>query len=142
MKKLLIPVDANSISEPFKLFLKDLVAGMDYEVTLFYVVPIERNLVHGDMMSFRDDNKAIFEEIAAKILSDAEVELKALGIERIQKEHAQGDPTDEILKFSEQGGFHSIAMSSHGMSAAKRFLIGSVTNKVVHHSKIPVIVMK
>lgn len=142
MRKLLMPIDAQPISEALMLYLKDLVAGMDYEVTLLYVIPIERNLVHGDLMNFRESNKALFQGIAEDILNKSEMDLRAAGIEQIQKVQVTGDPAEEIIKFSEKESFHSILMRSHGMGATKRLLIGSVTNKVVHHSKIPVIVIQ
>lgn len=137
-----MPIDAQPLSESFMQYLKDLVGGMDYEVTLFYVIPIERNLVHGDLMNFRDNNKALFQEVADNILNKSEMDLRAAGIARIQKVQVTGDPAEEIIKFSENESFHSIFMRSHGMGATKRLLIGSVTNKVVHHSKIPVIIIQ
>ncbi|SCZ78111.1 universal stress protein [Acidaminobacter hydrogenoformans] len=142
MRKLLVPIDSNTLPDSLKKLLEDFVAVMDYEVTLIYVTPISRNQVHGDLMAFREENEALFEDLAKNMLSEVEAELKAVGIERIQKVHVMGDPAEEILKFAEAGEFHSIAMNSRGMSAVKRLLIGSVTNKIVHHATIPVIVVK
>lgn len=142
MRKLLVPIDSNTLPDSLKKLLEDFVAVMDFEVTLIYVTPINRNQVHGDLMAFRGENEALFEDLAKNMLSEVEKELKDVGIERIQKVHVMGDPADEILKFAEAGEFHSIAMNSRGMSAVKRLLIGSVTNKIVHHASIPVIVVK
>lgn len=142
MRKLLVPIDSNTLSNSLKKLLEEIVPAMDYEVTLIYVTPLNRNQVHGDLMAFREENEALFEELAKNILSDAEAELSAIGKERIQKVHAMGDPAEEILKLAEAGEFHSIAMNSRGMGAVKRLLIGSVTNKIVHHAEIPVIVVK
>lgn len=142
MRKLLVPIDSNTLPDSLKKLLEDFVAAMDYEVTLIYVTPISRNQVHGDLMAFREENEALFEDLAKNMLGEVETELKAVGIERIQKVHAMGDPAEEILKLAETGEFHSIAMNSRGMGAVKRLLIGSVTNKIVHHAAIPVIVVK
>lgn len=142
MRKLLVPIDSNTLPDSLKKLLEDFVAAMDYEVTLIYVTPISRNQVHGDLMAFREENEALFEDLAKNMLGEVETELKAVGIDRIQKVHAMGDPAEEILKLAETGEFHSIAMNSRGMGAVKRLLIGSVTNKIVHHAAIPVIVVK
>ena len=53
-----------------------------------------------------------------------------------------GNPASKILDVIEQEKVDFVVMCTHGMSATKRFLIGSVTNKVVHHSKVPVLVVR
>jgi nucleotide-binding universal stress UspA family protein len=55
---------------------------------------------------------------------------------------AEGEADRKIVEIAETQDFHLIMMCSHGMGAAKRLLIGSTTNKVIHHSNIPVLVIK
>jgi nucleotide-binding universal stress UspA family protein len=52
----------------------------------------------------------------------------------------QGDPASEILRRSEEGPTDLIVMSSHGRSGPSRWVFGSVTEKVLHASRIPLIV--
>jgi nucleotide-binding universal stress UspA family protein len=123
-------------------YLKEFVPALDYEVTLLNVIPLDRNLVHGDLIGVYDLNREKFEETAAEMLNIVEATLRAAGITNIKKLHVTGDPAQMIVRTAETEDFHLIMMCTHGMGAAKRLLIGSVTNKVVHHSEIPVIVIR
>ena len=141
MRKLLVPIDTGDLSDNLKNTLKDLVNNLEYEVTLFNVIPltpVEHNLMHFDLY-VRDKAKAHLEANANSTLDKAEAALNALGIKNVVKVHADGDPAEEILKMINSNQFQYIIMNTHGLGAARRLLIGSVTNKVVHHSKIPVI---
>jgi nucleotide-binding universal stress UspA family protein len=55
-------------------------------------------------------------------------------------EVVQGDPALEILRRSEESQTDLIVMSSHGRSGPSRWVFGSVTEKVLHASRIPLIV--
>lgn len=142
MKKLLLPVDSSKVPERVMSYLKEFVDALDYEITLLNVIPLDRNLVHGDLIGVYDLNREKFEETAQEMLDKFEVELKAAGITNVKKMHVTGDPAQMIVRIAETEDFHIIMMCTHGMGAAKRLLIGSVTNKVVHHSEIPVIVIR
>jgi nucleotide-binding universal stress UspA family protein len=54
----------------------------------------------------------------------------------------EGNPADAILEFSEQKKVNMIIMGTLGKGGLERFLLGSVTDKVVRHSKISVLVVK
>ena len=142
MRKLLLPIDSSKLPERLIEYLKDFVTSLDYEVTLLNVIPLDRNLVHGDLIGVYDLNRERFEETAQEMLDLAEASLIEAGIKNIKKAHVTGDPAQMIVRMAETDGFHLIMMCTHGMGAAKRLLIGSVTNKVVHHSEIPVIVIR
>lgn len=142
MKKLLLPIDSSNIPDKLKEYLKDFVIALDYEVTLLNVIPLDRNLVHGDLIGVYDLNREKFEETSQQMLDMFETSLRELGIENIKKMHVTGDPAQIIVRLAETEGFHLIMMCTHGMGAAKRLLIGSVTNKVVHNSEVPVIVIR
>jgi len=142
MRKLLLPIDSSNVPDRLKEYLKDFVACLDYEVTLLNVIPLDRNLVHGDLIGVYDLNREKFEETSQEMLDLAEASLREAGITNIKKMHITGDPAQMIVRLAETEGFHMIMMCTHGMGAAKRLLIGSVTNKVVHHSEIPVVVIR
>ena len=54
----------------------------------------------------------------------------------------EGSPAVEIIDFAEKNDIDLIVMGSHGKSAIQRFLIGSVAEKVIKHSKIAVLVVR
>jgi nucleotide-binding universal stress UspA family protein len=60
----------------------------------------------------------------------------------VESKEAKGDPASKILDESEEGDYDVIIMKTHELKSNKRFLLGSVTNKVVHNAKIPVLVIR
>jgi nucleotide-binding universal stress UspA family protein len=49
-----------------------------------------------------------------------------------------GDPAEQIVRYAHAESMDLIVMPTHGYSPLRRFLIGSVTAKVLHDSEIPV----
>lgn len=54
----------------------------------------------------------------------------------------QGQPADKIVEFAEQQGIEMIVMGTLGKTGLDRFLLGSVAENVVRHSKTPVLVVR
>jgi len=54
----------------------------------------------------------------------------------------EGHPADEIIRYSEKNSISLIVMGTLGKSGLDRFLLGSVAEKVVRNSKIPVLVVR
>jgi nucleotide-binding universal stress UspA family protein len=55
---------------------------------------------------------------------------------------AHGYPPDVIIREADAKGADLIVVGSRGFSGAKQFFIGSVPNSVLHHSSIPVLLVK
>jgi nucleotide-binding universal stress UspA family protein len=54
----------------------------------------------------------------------------------------QGNPADVICRFAERGTVDLVFIATHGLTGVRRFLMGSVTEKVVRHAPCPVFVVK
>jgi nucleotide-binding universal stress UspA family protein len=54
----------------------------------------------------------------------------------------QGDPADAILDVAEEQKADLIIVGNKGMTGAKRFLLGSVPNKVSHHAPCSVLIVR
>lgn len=54
----------------------------------------------------------------------------------------EGDPADAILDVAEETGAGLIVVGNKGMTGAKRFLLGSVPNKVSHHAPCSVLIIR
>jgi nucleotide-binding universal stress UspA family protein len=66
---------------------------------------------------------------------------KAADIE-VESVILEGSPADEIVDFAERNDIDLVVMGTQGKSAIERFLIGSVAENVVRHSKRPVMVVR
>lgn len=75
---------------------------------------------------------------ATKYVAD-KAQIEGLEIERLTIE---GHPAEEIIKHAEKNSVNLIIMGTLGKSGLDRFLLGSVAEKVVRNSKIPVLVVR
>jgi nucleotide-binding universal stress UspA family protein len=67
--------------------------------------------------------------------------LKESGIE-VETLAREGDPADAILDVAEEKDADLIVVGNRGMTGAKRFLLGSVPNKVSHHAPCSVMIIR
>ncbi len=75
------------------------------------------------------------------VLDSAAAEAKKEGIEA-QTHPVEGDPAEAILSVAEQTKADLIVVGNKGMAGARRFLLGSVPNKVSHHAPCSVIIVR
>jgi nucleotide-binding universal stress UspA family protein len=54
----------------------------------------------------------------------------------------EGDPADAILDVAEEREADMIVVGNKGMTGAKRFLLGSVPNKISHHAPCSVLIIR
>ena len=74
-------------------------------------------------------------------LKEAEEQIKEDGV-NVEIFARQGDPADAILDVAEEQNADLIIVGNKGMSGAKRFLLGSVPNKVSHHAPCSVMIIR
>jgi nucleotide-binding universal stress UspA family protein len=67
--------------------------------------------------------------------------IREQGVE-IETHAREGDPADAILDVAEEQGADLIVVGNKGMTGAKRFLLGSVPNKVSHHAPCSVMIIR
>ena len=81
----------------------------------------------------REDVSVTLED-AAQVIRDEGIDVDT---------HARmGDPADAILDVAEEQSADLIVVGNKGMTGAKRFLLGSVPNKVSHHAPCSVMIIR
>jgi nucleotide-binding universal stress UspA family protein len=75
------------------------------------------------------------------VLEDAGEQIAQLGVE-VDTHAREGDPADAILDVAEEQQAGLIVVGNKGMTGAKRFLLGSVPNKVSHHASCSVLIVR
>jgi len=96
----------------------------------------ERTQVPDDMqwmVNAREDVEATLRKAAERI-EEAGVQAETYA--------RQGDPADAILDVAEEQNADLIVVGNKGMTGAKRFLLGSVPNKVSHHAPCSVLIIR
>lgn len=141
MEKILLPIDGSQICCKAFEYAKKIAKKFNSKIILFnsqdltppfgwlYDPVIPKNQKHNP------------EKITEEIVEEGKKAFEGTGINVITKT-SLGDPATTILEISEREECDLIIMCTHGMSKSKRFLLGSVTNKVVLYSKIPVLVVR
>ena len=74
-------------------------------------------------------------------LRDAAGSIEGEGLE-VATYAREGDPADAILDVAEEKNAELIVVGNKGMTGAKRFLLGSVPNKVSHHAPCSVMIIR
>jgi nucleotide-binding universal stress UspA family protein len=96
----------------------------------------ERREVPADLahtVSPKEDVEDILKEAAGEIGGDAV---------KVETFARQGDPADAIIDVAEEQKADLIIVGNKGMTGAKRFLLGSVPNKVSHHAPCSVLIVR
>lgn len=78
---------------------------------------------------------------ADAIASDAGEEARAAGV-AVERHAEQGDPADVILSVAEARNADLIVVGNKGMAGVRRFLLGSVPNKISHHASCSVLIVR
>lgn len=74
-------------------------------------------------------------------LSDAAEIAREAGVE-VNTHAREGDPADAILDVAEELGAGLVIIGNKGMTGAKRFLLGSVPDKISHHAPCSVLIVR
>jgi nucleotide-binding universal stress UspA family protein len=76
------------------------------------------------------------------MLEEARGEATGAGVGAVETFARQGDAADAILDVAEEQRADLIVVGNRGMTGAKRFLLGSVPNKVSHHAPCSVLIVR
>ena len=98
----------------------------------------------------RDEGEGISGDVAHSVNPREDVELVLGNAAAVAKKAKvdvvthprEGDPADAILDVAEETNAEMIVIGNKGMSGAKRFLLGSVPNKVSHHAPCGVYIVR
>lgn len=147
ISKVLIPVDGSEHSKRAVQFAGCLSTSLEKGFSDLALLSVITGSYFGQHISYVDFRaevlkesetfKRVREEHLEKnikpLLNEMENVLKDSGIEaKIEKLIREGDPVREIMQAANEGKFSTIIMARRGLSEAREFFMGSVSNKVVH----------
>lgn len=87
---------------------------------------------------------AIVRELEAEgkaILAKGEETVRTQGLP-VEIRLRQGVPAEELLRAAAEEKVDLMVLGSRGLSQVKAFLLGSVSDKVSHHAKCPVLIVR
>jgi nucleotide-binding universal stress UspA family protein len=141
LRKILIATDGSETAEKaanFGIQIVRLSGAKVYAVyvidtTPYYSIPLDQIW-----------SKEVYEQLEQmgnEITSNVEKTAKAAGLEA-ESIVLKGDPAQRIVNFAEEQSVDMIIVGSHGIGGFERLVIGSVSEKVVRHAKVPVLVVR
>lgn len=143
-KHVLIPTDGSPLSETAIRHGMALAKAVGARVTALTVsLPFRSFALDPVMLS---ETPARYEQdceaLAKKTLAMARTEAGVAGASCETLHVTQAQPYQAIVETAQTKGCDLICMSSHGRSGVSALVLGSETNKVLTHSKIPVLVCR
>lgn len=139
-KKILVPLDGSTLAEAALPHARALAKSESAEIIILRipVTPSMEFLARNPVMAER-----IIEEMEKETREYLETETAMLKKEgwQVSGMVREGLIPETILAVADETHADVIVMSTHGRSGIQRWLMGSVADRVVHHSHIPVMLI-
>lgn len=145
-KNILIPTDGSPVGNKAVKAGIELAAALGAKVTGFYAIESIQPQVYGEGYIIDRDMIADFEDRAREVGEGHMLAMKKIALERgvafasIVKKSTT--PYEGIIEAAKKSRCDAIFMASHGRRGLAGLILGSVTHKVLTHSKIPVLVYR
>lgn len=150
-ERILMPLDGSKLGEAALSYIDGLISrlapGETVEITLFHVITTVRHNVSyqgGGRVSipFNDEEQGKLKDEAKAYLERVSKRLQSTKINPVCKVAVNENPAKAILEAKKEVNADLIAMATHGRSGLTRFAIGSVADKVMRESGIPVLMVR
>ena len=138
VERILLPVDFSERSFGAARYVEALADKQNTEISVVHVTtPLNYELsaldVGGTVLTELNADRTA--ELKEQLDQFAEAELKPF---RVRRYLLEGDPAKRLVEFADHQKIDLIVMPTHGYGLFRRFLLGSVTAKVLHDAHCPV----
>lgn len=141
---ILIPTDGSALAtlavDKGIEFARDANAGVTVITVMepFHIISADADQIR----STRAEYEKFVRLEGARALTDAELKAKQLGVSCRSVQVESDEPFQAIITAAEKNNCDLVMMASHGRRGIGALLLGSVTLKVLTHSRIPVLVYR
>jgi len=139
-KKILVPLDGSELSEAVLDHVVTIAKGCQVlEVILIRIrEPLDNSVKTTLDPEIAEELDQVYNDEAAEYLEKLAKTLEKKGID-VNVEVLEGNPAEEIIKFSKENKIELIVMSTHGRSGFSRIVFGSVADKVLRQTEVPIL---
>lgn len=145
-RHILVPTDGSRLSSKAAAHAIALAKATGARLTGFHASPDYPLPVYADGVVFeplsRKDYAAQCKKEADRILSDVAVKARAARVAFAGVSAISSSPWEAILAAAKKQKCDAIVMASHGRRGVAAMVLGSETQKVLTHSKLPVLVVR
>lgn len=141
-QKILVPLDGSEFGECALGDVKAIAKGCSVPLVelLSVVQPPRESMTYGYPESFREEDLGKVISQVKEYLSRVEKKLQQEGIET-RSVVLKGNAAENIIDYAAKNSFDLIIMSTHGRSGPARWALGSVADRVIRYSVVPVLVV-
>ncbi len=139
-KKILFPTDFSDASQKAVKYIKQLKGAGAQEVIILHVIDEKELLVLSRASDQYLQITAHMENEIAKDMAAVEAEMIAEGF-RVKLQVKTGKPFTEIMMAAAEEKVSIIVVGSHGKSNIKEMFLGSVSENVIRHARVPLLVI-
>ncbi len=141
-QKILVPTDGSSCSKEAIRTASELASGLGASLTLVYFFePFKYALPEGYVV-YTPEQLAEMVDHFEQMLKEAKLTAEGHGASSVHTHVLQGVAAEDVGAYAEEHGFDLIVMGTHGRGALGRMFLGSVADKVVRASNVPVMTVR
>jgi nucleotide-binding universal stress UspA family protein len=142
--RILLPLDGSEVGEAALPYISEIALRLKSEVTLLSVIESSqhvRTIGGQDYIHYPEQQIESIKIDINKYLSVVSKKLTDSGV-NVRSIVKEGDAAAEIIKYAKEHNVRLVAMSSHGRSGMRQWVFGSVSNKVLHAGKTPLLLVR
>ena len=140
LSKILVPVDGSENSLRGLDHAIYLAKKTDANITAMHVIE-NPPTVYVESQKLLNDLLAKFRAESANILYECKQIAERSNV-KIETVIGEGDVASNIVGYAHKGGFDTIIIGRRGFGRFKEMVLGSISNKVLHHAKCSVMIVR
>ena len=143
LRSIIVALDGSELAELVLPYVTELAKACSLNVVLLRSYSASQMILR--FQDYTPDVDEFKEELkweSREYLDDKLAQLKIAGLADLLPYVVEGDPAETIIEYAKRTPHSLIAMCTHGRSGIRRWVLGSVTEKVVRHSENPVLVIR
>lgn len=141
-RKIIVAYDGSPNSKKALQFGGEIAKELGADLTLVSVIDDDFSIFGGefDVREFQQMQQAR-EDFGKKALADGTAQADKLGL-KVTTALLIGNPAEELIQYGQRENVYLIVVGSRGLGGFKSLVLGSVTQNILSHSSIPVLVAR
>ena len=137
IQRLLVAIDGSDEARRAVQLAADLAGRYRARLVVAHVVPNTEELPSGEFQSFQE----AVERAGVELLEDTSEHIR-LPVDQVETKLLRGEPPTALCELADQLDADLVVIGSRGLGAVGRMLLGSVSDRLLHSCKRPVLIVR
>jgi nucleotide-binding universal stress UspA family protein len=139
--RMLVPLDGSELAEGVLPYARAFAGRLGLEMTLLHICTAQE-------CELVEVHRDYIERVAEMTRRQTAQDRERLGIPSgggvagVRADVAIGHPAEEIIRYADENNFDLVVMATHGRSGIGRWALGSVAEKVLRASRVPILLVR